>query len=471
MALTFGSLFSGIGGLDLGLERAGLECKWQVEIDDYATRVLERHWPNVQRFRDVRECGVHNLAPVDLICGGFPCQPHSAAGKQRGAADDRNLWPEMRRIVHELKPTWVLGENVDNIVNTYLDVVSADLEAEGYEVWTVVFPAISLGAPHIRQRAWILAHANRRGLPKQDICAEQQGRAQAISAGEVVADSNQERRRGRTGMFGQARRGELEDGSGERGAAHLGDSSGARLALRQGEAEQRPRPTVAGAGWWLSEPGVGRGFDGLPTGMVRLGFLTLYPHECILTNVVNTLGGMHDAESEERGTGAILRVLWSQVGEEAVRGSLGGLVSFQAAQVLQPQVCEQQETSQALGDAPLASATASQGLLRSVWHYREFACSSCRLGLSERRPGEHSDSLRLVSQLLACDCRATRLGTTWQDAFPTVTYWSGDWGRDVPRVAHGVKHRKDRLRCLGNAVVPQVAQWIGERIAALEGNQ
>ena len=79
--MTFGSLFAGIGGIDLGLERAGMVCRWQVEIDDYATKVLEKHWPNVARFRDVRDCGAHNLEAVDLIAAGFPCQPHSQAGK------------------------------------------------------------------------------------------------------------------------------------------------------------------------------------------------------------------------------------------------------------------------------------------------------------------------------------------------------------------------------------------------------
>src|SRR4051812_10602658 len=111
--LTFGSLFAGIGGIDLGLERAGMQCKWQVEINDYATRVLAKHWPDVHRERDVRACGAHNLTTVDLICGGFPCQDISYAGKGAGLAGRRSgLWFEYARIIRELEPRYVLVENV-----------------------------------------------------------------------------------------------------------------------------------------------------------------------------------------------------------------------------------------------------------------------------------------------------------------------------------------------------------------------
>ncbi len=161
--LTVGSLFSGIGGLDLGLERAGMRIVWQVEIDDYGTKVLEKHWPHVQRFRDVRECGAHNLEPVDLICGGFPCQPHSLTGKRRGSADERDLWPEFARIIRELGPRWVLAENVLGILSSeagrYFGRILRELAESGYDAEWDCIPAVALGAPHIRKRLFIVAYS------------------------------------------------------------------------------------------------------------------------------------------------------------------------------------------------------------------------------------------------------------------------------------------------------------------------
>ena len=157
--MNFGSLFSGIGGMDLGLERAGMECTWQVEIDDYCQMVLEKHWPDVERFGDVREVGKHNLKTVELIAGGFPCQPHSVAGKRKGAEDDRNLWPEFIRIIRDLKPRYVLGENVPGIITTYLDTVLSDLEGAGYTCTTFNLPACGFDAPHRRERIFIVGYS------------------------------------------------------------------------------------------------------------------------------------------------------------------------------------------------------------------------------------------------------------------------------------------------------------------------
>jgi len=157
--MTFGDLFAGIGGFSLGLERASMVCKWQVEINPFCQQVLAKHWPDVMRYADVRDCGKHNLAPVDLIAGGFPCQPHSVAGQQKGAEDDRDLWPEYRRIVAELRPDWVLAENVPGIRRTMLNEVLSDLEDLAYSTRTLVVPACAFDAPHKRERVFIVAYA------------------------------------------------------------------------------------------------------------------------------------------------------------------------------------------------------------------------------------------------------------------------------------------------------------------------
>lgn len=157
--ITFGSLFSGIGGLDLGFERAGFQVKWQVEIDDYATKVLAKHWPDVTRFRDVRECGKHNLTPVDLIAGGFPCQDISDAGKQAGIDGERSgLWAEFRRIICELRPRYVVVENVAALLHRGMGRVLGDLAACGYDAEWQIISAQSVGAPHLRERVFIVAY-------------------------------------------------------------------------------------------------------------------------------------------------------------------------------------------------------------------------------------------------------------------------------------------------------------------------
>lgn len=166
--LTFGSLFAGIGGLDLGLERAGMVCKWQVEIDPYATRVLENHWPNVQRFGDVKLCGSHNLKPVDLICGGFPCQDISNAsaassGRQGLEGTRSGLWNEMHRIVNELRPRFIIVENVSALTFRGLDRVLADLSESGYDAEWDCVPASFFGAPHRRERLFLVAYPNQVG--------------------------------------------------------------------------------------------------------------------------------------------------------------------------------------------------------------------------------------------------------------------------------------------------------------------
>lgn len=156
-----GSLFAGIGGFDLGLQWAGMEIVWQVEINEYCRRVLAKHWPTVRRYEDIKQCGAHNLEPVDLICGGFPCQPFSTAGKRRGIEDDRHLWPEMLRVIQECRPNWIICENVIGFDGMGLDSIISDLETAGYEVAPPFeISAASVGLQTMEWHVWITAKAD-----------------------------------------------------------------------------------------------------------------------------------------------------------------------------------------------------------------------------------------------------------------------------------------------------------------------
>lgn len=157
--MRFGSLFAGIGGFDLGLQRAGMTPAWQVEIDPWCRRVLAKHWPEVPRHEDVREVGSANLGPVDLVCGGFPCQDLSVAGKRVGLEGDRSgLYWEMSRIIGELRPRTVLLENVHHTWRKWVPVVRFDLYNRGYASVPIRLSAAEAGADHIRRRVFILAN-------------------------------------------------------------------------------------------------------------------------------------------------------------------------------------------------------------------------------------------------------------------------------------------------------------------------
>lgn len=159
--MDFGSLFSGIGGMDLGLERAGMTCRWQVEIDPYATRVLEKHWPTVKRYGDIRAVDTGELERVDLITGGFPCQDVSLAGLGAGLYGERSgLWSEYLRIVRSLRPRFVLVENVSALLVRGFDRVLSDLAVNGYDAEWDSLRAGYFGAPHRRERIFVLAYAN-----------------------------------------------------------------------------------------------------------------------------------------------------------------------------------------------------------------------------------------------------------------------------------------------------------------------
>lgn len=179
MAITIGSLFSGIGGLELGLERGIPDSRtvWQVEIDSFARRVLERQWPHARRHDDIRTAGDHNLEPVDVICGGFPCQDISVAGRGAGLDGARSgLFFEYVRIVRVLRPRVIVMENVTALLARGLGRILGELAAIGYDAEWDCIPASSIGAPHQRDRIFIIAYANGDRLRRQQGRGQRAGR-------------------------------------------------------------------------------------------------------------------------------------------------------------------------------------------------------------------------------------------------------------------------------------------------------
>ena len=163
--MKHGSLFSGIGGFDLAAEKMEWENLFHCEWNEFGQKVLHYYWPKAEQFTDITKTDFTKYAnKIDVLTGGFPCQPYSSAGKRLGKADERHLWPEMLRAIREIKPRWVVAENVYGLVNwnggMVFDEVQADLEAEGYEVQPYILPAAAVNAPHRRDRVWFIAYAN-----------------------------------------------------------------------------------------------------------------------------------------------------------------------------------------------------------------------------------------------------------------------------------------------------------------------
>lgn len=166
--MTHGSLFSGIGGFDLAAEWSGFTNLFNCEWEEFPRKVLKHHFPNAEQYGDIKQFNATAYSGrLDILSGGFPCQPFSVAGKRKGSEDERHLWPEMLRVIGECKPRWVVGENVRGLVNwsdgLVFETCCSDLEALGYSVQSFIVPACATGAPHRRDRVWIVAHSDNFG--------------------------------------------------------------------------------------------------------------------------------------------------------------------------------------------------------------------------------------------------------------------------------------------------------------------
>lgn len=255
-------LFSGIGGFSYAGEKlvGGYETVAFCEYDKHAQKVLRKHWPDTEIIDDVRELA--NDADrfrglVDIVVGGYPCQPFSLAGVRRGDKDDRHLWPEMLRIIQAVRPTWVCGENVAGHITMGLDTVLSDLEAEGYQTRCFVIPAVAADARHRRDRCWVIGRAKNVGNADSGTKAKQ-----GVGLSREQFDSAPPREWAKEGHRATDASEDVSNASGEGLQGDVGQGqTGA-----QGQSEGYP----AQCRWWEPEPAVGRVANGVPGRVHRL---------------------------------------------------------------------------------------------------------------------------------------------------------------------------------------------------------
>lgn len=445
MSLTHLSLFSGVGGFDLAAEWAGIQTIGQCEWAEYPAKVLEKHWPDVPRWKDIRTLTGESFyeqtgrRTVDIISGGFPCQPFSVAGKQRGKEDDRYLWPEMVRVIKELRPTWVVGENVAGIVRMALPDILSELEACGYRTRTFLIPACAVGARHRRYRVAIVGYSEHNGLSSAEIAGGTQktgGREQkrkkeaGESSGtgeprndEDVANTYTERELQSTRNKQDIRNG---IGISRKTLADTESKSAGRLPVR----EKAEKPRFIGG----SED----------------------------VQYANNAGCKEQHASakpdKERFAG------WG-CDEGDVCNAPGKRLSDRSSESLGGQKTQEQESERSDSNV---SDSDNRG--RDVRRDREFPTikETERAGrnIGERAKEHEPGERRTAESVLGGMADGF---SHWMDGnleFFINHYW--DEEPDIPRIATGVEHRVYRLKCLGNAVVPQQFYPIFKAIAEIE---
>lgn len=284
-------LFSGIGGFALAAEMVWPEAEHIFcDIEPFSQAVLRKHWPDAKIYGDIRTLHGNENGAIDLLTGGFPCQPFSSAGKRKGTEDDRHLWPEMLRVIREATPRWIIGENVSGLLTwdggMVLDSVLSDLEGSGYDAWPLVIPAAAVDAPHRRDRVWIIAHSTRRRLEGRDVsirlrrsletATDTNGIREDVSDTQLIG--RQARELKASGRPASERR-TTPDQPRRRGSALAHSDSidveGSDAEATQGR--QGPRRsarlrggTGGGPAKWPAEPSVGRVAHGVPSRVDRI---------------------------------------------------------------------------------------------------------------------------------------------------------------------------------------------------------
>lgn len=489
--MTVGSLFSGIGGLDLGLEWAGFEVKWFCEIEEYPQRVLRRHWPDVPIIPDIRDVTAESVPRVDVVTGGFPCVDISWAGKGRGIDYDLSerdgtrsgLWWEMWRVVRDLRPRYVIAENVAALAHRGLDIVLGSLAEIGYDAeWTAI-SAASVGAPHIRERIIIVAYPERgtaerrRGSgelhgPEGEVAPPVHQHATSGDPGEAswfggtwgqpwpvsfrdVADATDDNGRGRERREEAGAREDEVRGRGSSGGST--DVADATDIDAQGERTRTGEPEAdRGTG--------GREYRGGGSGANELERVAPLGSFRILVDGVQLgldKGGLN-ADAEEGGSGDLLPELREAVGQEEDQRQAGGPGRNDEAGVLRPGLygAGHGEGKAEEADTPLAGETVQEGSMRGVWKSESVAGTSQGSRCDERRPGEHPDVLRQLPHEapLAGVEKDRRAVSQNKGGHPPL------WASEDGWLVTDVPDRTARLKALGNAVVPQVGYLVGRAV-------
>jgi DNA-cytosine methyltransferase len=460
-------LFSGIGGFSLGLERASKEFQTVAfcEQDPFCTRILNKHWPDVPVYPDIRKLNgekIKELAgAIDIVCGGFPCQPFSQAGKRRGKADDRDLWPEMFRIIKECVPAYVIGENVAGFVNMELDRTVSDLESENYEVRVFVLGAVSVQAPHQRQRCWIIGRkrdvensgGTRTGVTLGTISDQgrgtSEGRAESIRQGHGKAGTN---RTATTSQDGPHSHGQGEPNGSKHeewlqrdvgDPKHNGSSAAGDFGGIQGELDRSKKKIKQSTGT-----------SGLPG------------TESDVADSGGTGSQGHGQKYQLRKSGQKTQVGRGSkdVADSEGIGHRGGNRKKRGAQQreLQP---EEQEGSPVRGEA--------QGCGGSF--PKDVADSISQRGCGRETGGEDAENVRQPSGGEGSGERDSQCGMG--DLADGLSAELLDIGSiwhiepDIPRVAVGEKDRTKKLKALGNSVVPQIPEILGRLIMEVEKSE
>jgi len=272
-------LFAGIGGFSYAGERlvGGYETVAFCEYDEHAQKVLRKHWPDTEIIKDIRDLAddaERFRGSVDIVCGGYPCQPFSLAGVRRGDQDDRHLWPEMLRVIKAVRPRWIIGENVAGHITMGLDTVLSDLQGARYQARAYVLPAVAADAPHRRDRCWIVGYSD--SSCESDVTLNEEMRT---AGARDVGHAKNDRRDRRATQTGRERATDFTEqprfsvwGKSGRPSSDVADTNSQRLQ------RQRQQPSRVGAEqcdprdtrWWEPEPAICRVSHGVPNRVHRL---------------------------------------------------------------------------------------------------------------------------------------------------------------------------------------------------------